>query len=112
MACLLEHFFIKIRKSGLALLRNAVNLRQKPSIPIERFVSMFAFTDYAELEEFCNFFGMTLNDNQVILSQDDPTTTSAMISAFNAPTPSLSASPFTNAVGSSFETSKSTYIYL
>ncbi|KAI8048539.1 SAC3/GANP/Nin1/mts3/eIF-3 p25 family-domain-containing protein [Syncephalis plumigaleata] len=109
-ACLLEHFFIKIRKSGLAILRNAVNLRQKPSIPVERFVSMFSFTDYTELEEFCQFFGMTLNDNQVILSQDDTSTTStAVTSAFSTSIPgSASQSPFMTGIGSPFETNDTT----
>ncbi|RKP27491.1 SAC3/GANP/Nin1/mts3/eIF-3 p25 family-domain-containing protein [Syncephalis pseudoplumigaleata] len=103
-ACLLEHFFIKIRKAGLAILRNAVNLRQKPAMPVERFASMFAFADYAELEEFCDFYGMAIRDGQVILSSKEAATTST----FNAATPSTSPfqSPFTAAVSSPYEASK------
>ncbi|RKP08647.1 SAC3/GANP/Nin1/mts3/eIF-3 p25 family-domain-containing protein [Thamnocephalis sphaerospora] len=67
-ACMLEHFFINVRKHSLFSLCASVNIKQRPAVAIPQFAAMFGFTDNEELLKFCAYYGLTVTDSKVMLS--------------------------------------------
>jgi hypothetical protein len=69
MACILENYFIHVRKLGLHQICSSISYKPPPSWPIDHVMNMFGFADEDELKQFFSYYNQKVEPPKVIFNK-------------------------------------------